>query len=321
MSNMRDLERAWDWREKRSVLDRLEAVRVFHGPGEGTGALSKIAVDRFGPHYWITQWGKESAAKATLNRIAEFLASKEARSVVTLVRPERELPEEAQALFGEVPEEQFLVTEEGMRAWIRFKGVRHPGLFLDHLPLRRWLRERARGWRVLNTFAYTGSLSVAAGLGGASHVTTLDLSKATVAWAEENWKLNGLEADRARFIGGDVFEWLPRLKREGVRMDCVILDPPSYSRGKKGDFSTARDLKKLHAMAFDLLEDDGVLATSINSANVSWSKFEAEVLAAAREKGRKLEILGRVDLPDTFPTRLGEDEERYLKGWVLRVRS
>ena len=63
------------------------------------------------------------------------------------------------------------------------------GLFLDHRPLRAWLEKNARGWRVLNTFAYTGSLSVAAGLGGASHATTLDLSGATLRWARENQAL------------------------------------------------------------------------------------------------------------------------------------
>jgi 23S rRNA (cytosine1962-C5)-methyltransferase len=172
---------------------------------------------------------------------------------------------------------------------------------------------------VLNTFAYTGSLSVAAGAGKAAHVTTLDLSKPTIRWAEENWAANGLEAERARFVAGDVFEWLPRLKREGRRYDCLILDPPSFSRGAKGSFSTAKDLRRLHELALELLAPGGVMATSINSANVTRARFEAELVAAAAAKGRSLEILEEISQPDTFPSRLGDPQGRYLKGWVLRA--
>ncbi|MCM2323416.1 MAG: class I SAM-dependent methyltransferase, partial [Oligoflexia bacterium] len=199
--------------------------------------------------------------------------------------------------------------------------TRHPGLFLDHAPLRQWLRRRARDWRVLNTFAYTGSLSVAAGAGGARQVTTLDLARPAIQWAEENWRLNGFSDERARFIAGDVFEWLPRLKREGQTFDCVILDPPSFSHGKKGNFSTSKDLPRLHALALELLAPGGTLVTSINSAQVSWARFERDVAEAARERRRELEVLAQIDLPETFPTRLGAAQDRYLKGWILRSRA
>ena len=172
---------------------------------------------------------------------------------------------------------------------------------------------------VLNCFAYTGSLSVAAGAGGAKSVTTLDLSKPVVRWAEENWKLNELPAERARFVAGDVFERLPRFARQGERFGCVILDPPSFSRGNKGSFSTARDLPRLHRLALDCLEEGGVLVSSINSANVSRAKYEADVRQAARDSGAELEVLGRIQLAEPFrgPRGVGED---YLKGWILRVR-
>lgn len=316
-----ELERAWNWRVERGFLPQGRALRIFHGPGEGTAGLAAFAIDLFGSHCWVTRWD-EAAAPAALLRaeeeITSFLKSKGIDSAVGLWRPKKGVPEEPRVLFGSVPEERFEVDEEGARFWIRLTGARHPGLFLDHLPLRRWLRARARGWKVLNTFAYTGSLSVAAGLGSASHVTTLDLSKPTVRWAEENWALNGLAAAQGRFLSGDVFEWLPRLKREGERYDCIILDPPSFSRGNKGSFSTAQDLAKLHGLAMDLLASEGVLATSINSAQVTRAKFASDVLEAARARKLSFDVLSEVDLPETFPTRLDRPADRYLKGWVLR---
>jgi 23S rRNA (cytosine1962-C5)-methyltransferase len=319
---MNELQRAWQWREARGIFEGTQAVRVFHGPGEGTGARKSWAVDRFGEHYWITQWeGSSAADESVLRSFVEYLKTKNAASIVKLGRPEKGVPALPEILWGTPPEGRFEIREQDLRFFIQLIGARHPGLFLDHLPLRQWLRARARGWRVLNTFSYTGSLSVAAAVGGAAQVTTLDLSKATIQWAEENWRLNELPVTQARFISGDVFEWLPRLKREGQLFDCVILDPPSFSRGKKGEFSTAKDLTRLHALALDLLAEDGVLVTSINSANVSWARFEADVVAAAREKRRELQILWKVDMPETFPTVFGRPEDRYLKGWALRVRA
>lgn len=316
---------------------------MFHGPGESTGSLALWAIDRFqcaegsaqGDHYWVTQWERASGDRvgsdretqaavtdAILAEIRDFLTNRDARSATWLGRPEQGVPSEPRTLLGQPPSGRFVAREGASRFAIQLLGARHPGLFLDHLPLRNWLGSSAQGWRVLNTFAYTGSLSVACGLGGAAHVTTLDLSKPTIDWAQENWRLNGLADDRARFIAGDVFEWLPRLAREGERSgrryDCVILDPPSFSRGHKGTFSTQKDLVRLHELALDLVTEGGHLVTSINSAQITWAKYEADVQAAARARKASLQILARVDLPETFPTALGRTEDRYLKGWVLR---
>jgi 23S rRNA (cytosine1962-C5)-methyltransferase len=326
-----ELQAAWKWRQARGVLSELEAVRVFHGPGEGSGDLSRISIDRFGNHFWVTEWsatGEKDSAVGGGSNIQKVRTSLEAffkeigaRSAVALIRPEKGLPEEPVTIFGEAPSERFEVREGEMKIRIQLLGARHPGLFLDHLPLRRWLKKRMQGLRVLNTFSYTGSLSVSAGLGGAAHVTTLDLSQPILAWAKENWECNSLPADRSRFISGDYFEWLPRLRKSGERFDCVILDPPSFSRGKKGTFSTSKDLRRLHVAAFEVLEPGGYLVTSINSANVPREKFEAEVWSAARECGLNAQVLHRIDLPETFPTRMANPEQRYLKGVILRISS
>ncbi len=315
--------------ELRAALARREggegALRIFHGPGEGTGALADVALDRFGRHVWITRWGSGGVERdarrdpATEAALKAFIAEN-FESAAELVRPEKGLPEEPVVYFGAPPVEPFAVREGRARFWIKLQGARHPGLFLDHLPVRQWLEKNSNGLRVLNTFAYTGSLSVASGLGAAAHVTTLDLSKPVVRWARENWTLNGLPDDRARFIDGDVFEWLPRLsKKKDELFDCVILDPPSFSRGKKGTFSTSKDLFRLHRLALATLKPEGgLLITSINSANVSRRQYESEVLRAIEDAGFGLaETIHEVSLPETFPTRAPEDA--YLKGWILRL--
>lgn len=317
---------AWQWREESGLLKAKDgALRVFHGPGEGRGAWSRIAVDRYGEHFWVTEW--ESEGESPLERasggLVDFYLKRGARSVCLLERPLRGLPAQLKCLGGTAPSGPFTVTEGRRKYEIRFGG-NQTGLFLDHAPLRDWLETSMRGKRVLNTFAYTGSLSIAAGLGGAALVTTLDLAKPAVEWARVNWKLNGLPESsvdsRAEFLARDTFEELPRMKRAGERFDCVILDPPSFSRGKKGgSFSTAKDLRKLHELAFAVLEPGGVLVTSLNSANLSRTDYARDVFEAARTQGLALSVIREIGLPETFPTPLDAERARYLKGWILRV--
>jgi 23S rRNA (cytosine1962-C5)-methyltransferase len=324
-----ELEKAWNWREKWGIFtENVEekssnAFRVFHGPGEGSEAFLKIAIDRFGAHYWVTVWGKKdlsSEQRSALEKIRFFLESKGAVSAVWILRPEGNLSQEPFVLFGVPPLERFEVTEGGVRYWVKMKNTFQPGLFLDQAPLRAWLKKRTQGLRVLNAFAYTGSLSVACGLGGASSVTTLDLSNPTIQWAKQNWILNGLSESLSQFIAGDVFEWMPRLKRKGETFDCVILDPPSSSVGKRGRFSTAHDLPKLHSLAMDLLVPGGLLISSINSVQFSRQKFETELLKSVPlHRGKRATVFYQINLPETFPTRLDQPQERYLKGLCLKI--
>jgi 23S rRNA (cytosine1962-C5)-methyltransferase len=225
---------------------------------------------------------------------------------------------EVTPLFGNPAKGRFQVEEFGIPYLVQMESTKHPGLFLDHAPLRRWLKESQRGKSVLNLFAYTGSLSVAAGVGGAKRVTTLDLSKPTIEWAKENWLQAKLPEGSGDFIYGDVFEWLPKLKKRGARFDTVLCDPPSFSRSKNGTFSTLKDSGKLHAALLPLLNEGGILVTSINSESHSERNFLRDIEGAATETGCELQLIGRVDLPATFPTSpdLGA---RYLKGFYLRV--
>jgi len=318
---MLELKHAWSRRKQSGIFERTQALRVFHGAGEGQGDSRFFAVDRFGDHYWVTEWeGGLTAPRsnAQLTQIVEFLKTLGAQSVVGLSRPEKGVAPEAKTFWGNPPSGRFEVHENQLKFWIQLGNTRHPGLFLDHEPLRRWLVGNVRGLKVLNAFAYTGSLSVASGYGGARHITTLDLSQPSIRWANENAKLNNIEDARCRWIAGDVFEWLPRLKREKESYDCIILDPPSFSRGNKGRFSTSKDLPALHSLAMELLTPEGLLITSINSANLNWKKYEADVLEAATAKKMRFRIQRTIDLPETFPTLLGDESSRYLKGWILQ---
>lgn len=328
MTNLRKkLEAAWQTRTP-LLSSAIGALRIFHGPGEGVGEpdLSRIAIEFFqsdGPeaYAWVFSWevaGKLALDAETRVALEEFLRDKGVAGAVILERPEKGTPKDAELLFGNVPD--FIdVTEFGLRYRIRFLGTKHPGLFLDHAPLREWLILNTGPRRILNTFSYTGSLSVAARKGGAARAVTLDLSRPTIAWARENWEMNfgkpveGPNGD-ADFIYGDVFEWFPKFEKRGDRFDAIILDPPSFSRSERKVFSTAKDLPDLHAAAFQLLDRGGLLITSINSAQIPSEKFRSEIDRAAKAERRQLTELATLGAPSlTFPGA------SYLKGWIFRV--
>ncbi|MEI6971030.1 MAG: class I SAM-dependent methyltransferase [bacterium] len=129
-------------------------------------------------------------------------------------------------------------------------GFGHVGVFPEQRPCWRWIREvigrnrshRAKPPSVLNLFAYSGGSTLAAASAGA-HVCHLDASKGMVARARDNATLNGLDKAQIRWIVDDVTKFLDRELRRQSRYDAIILDPPSFGRGKTGElFKIETDL-------------------------------------------------------------------------------
>ncbi len=112
----------------------------------------------------------------------------------------------------------------------------HVGAFPEHLRAWRWMEERIREAQhplsVLNLFAYTGGATLVAARAGA-RVCHLDASRKSMAWARDNAGLNALENAPIRWITDDVFKFLKREVRRGSTYDGILLDPPSFGRGKR----------------------------------------------------------------------------------------
>ncbi len=283
------------------------AIRIFHGPGEGEGELAKYTLDKYADHAWITYFG-EAPTSATKKTLEQF-CQKHFQSAVLICRHKKgDETQPATNLFGATPA-HFLVTNCDLRFEISFRQQRHPGLFLDLDFVRRWLKKYASKKSVLNLFSYTGSLSAAAGAGGADLVVSVDLSKPFTEWARRNWAHNNLLEAKGDFIFGDVFEWLKKFKKQNRRFDIVVCDPPSFSRGKKSDFSTARDLAMLHQHIFDVLADGGQVVTSINSESLSRDAFLKKVKVGADP--RPIRVAEEFGLPPEFPG------DSYLKGAII----
>lgn len=116
-------------------------------------------------------------------------------------------------------------------------GFKHTGLFPEQAAnwdfIKETIKNSGRDIKVLNLFAYTGGATAAAASAGAS-VVHVDAAKGMVAWAKDNLKLSGIE-NNVRYIVDDVMKFVLREQRRGNTYDCIIMDPPSYGRGPKGE--------------------------------------------------------------------------------------
>ena len=181
------------------------------------------------------------------------------------------------------------VGEESSRYKVNVSDYLDTGLFLDHRPLRHQFRKGLGGEKVLNLFCYTGSISVAAAQ-GASHTTSVDLSSTYLEWAQENFRLSGLNPASHIFLRADAREFLSQGPTSPERFDTIFLDPPSFSNSKKmtGTFDIQRDHRQLIANALKFLAPKGTLWFS---TNLSKFMFDPKVAQDAHALNVTLETI------------------------------
>ncbi len=153
-------------------------------------------------------------------------------------------------VFSDVPE-SWVVTIEGVRFHLKRTEFGHLGVFPEHAVFWKCFKPKMR---FLNLFAYSGGASIAAAKVGAE-VTHLDAAKGMVSWAGDNAKLNGVSS--IRWIVEDARKYLARAVRRGEKYDAILLDPPSFGRGKSNEiFIIERDLPLMLDQCRQILSDD-----------------------------------------------------------------
>ena len=160
---------------------------------------------------------------------------------------------------------EFIIEENGLKFIINLSDYLDTGLFLDHRLTREKIRDEAKEKKILNLFSYTGSFSVYAAAGEAREVTTVDLSKTYLDWAQRNMQLNGFtDLSRYKFIQADVITYLEKIKSNSF--DLVILDPPTFSNSKRMNdiLDIQRDHVKLINDCLGILKPGGKIYFSTN---------------------------------------------------------
>lgn len=276
------------------------AWRIFHDAQAG------IWVDHFDGK-WLVQTRE--------NRFPDFLRDL-AKGVASSIywRPrDKEAATAPERVWGEPVEERFLVKESGALFWIDFSAGYSSGIFLDQRLNRRWVGEQVRPEEtILNTFAYTGGFSVMAARAGAI-TTTVDLSRTYLDWTWDNFRANSIDPEGHFGVRGDAFEWLAAFARKGRNFSGVVLDPPTFSRSKKGKktFRTDSDYADLVSRAVDVVDPGGWMLCCANTHRLSAQLFENQVRSGISQRKRRVVSLELVPMPPEF------QGDEYLKS--LRV--
>lgn len=278
--------------------EQTTAFRVLDGVGDG---VPDVFVDRLGD-----KWLVSTRDRTIPSYVLQELSGR--GEDVYHKRLDRDLKEAPVLLYGEGKEVRFIVQEQGISFLLDVSAGYSQGLFLDQRDNRKKVREMSgRGDKVLNTFAYTGAFSLYAAVSGAM-TTTLDLAQPCLDWAKENMNLNGISPEEHYFCKGDTLHWLDRFARQDRKFNGIIMDPPTFSRDKKGKiWRVEEDYGHLVALAYNCLLPGGWMLCTTNCRKMNQREFVAQIREAL-PRGVKLEAGG---MPFDFTG------EQYLKTvWV-----
>jgi len=216
---------------------------------------------------------------------------------------------------GTVPD-HIEIRENGIKFLVDVKGGQKTGFYLDQRDNRSLIRGLAHGKRALNCFSYTGGLSVAASLGGAASVTSVEASADALELCKENLVLNNIALEGQRLVKADVFQFL---RDDQDDYDLIILDPPAFAKRKGQVKGAIRGYKDINLYAMKRAKKGGMILTCSCSQHIDATLFQKILSYAAADAGRQLQVLGHWGAPQDHPTALHHPEGAYLKAFLLRV--
>ena len=321
----RRIQYAWDYRKTVLDAEDLSCCRVIFGEADGFPGLT---VDRFSD-ILVTQTlsvGMERLKDLIFPLLVQVLRE-DGQSISGIFERNdaaiRSLEGLEQgrgwyALPGETPPQSAVteICENGVYYAVDVENGQKTGFFLDQKYNRRAVARLAKGRRVLDCFTHTGSFALNAAMGGAEHVTAVDVSESAIAMAQANAKRNGLDG-RMDFIAADVFELLPTIKKG--EYDFIILDPPAFTKSRKTARNAEKGYKEINLRALKALPRGGYFATASCSHFMPSEQFEKMLRSAALDAGVELrQIEARQQAPD-HPVLWNVPETDYLKFYLFQV--
>ncbi|MDB4930650.1 MAG: m5C1962 methyltransferase RlmI [Myxococcaceae bacterium] len=293
-----------------------DAWRLLHGEGD---RLPGFTCDRYGDAAVLGLDGPGAEARWELVRdgMREGLAALGVRTL--LVRRRGHDGAKVEVVEGELGDAVRSVRERGMVLRADLLHGQKTGLFLDQRESRHRVRGIASGLRVLNLYSYTGGFSVAAGLGGAKSVTSVDVAPGAIALAQETWAANGLATGAHEAVVADVPAWLQQVTKERRRFDLVIADPPSFAPNDASVPTALKSYRTLHAACLALVAPGGWYLAGSCSSHVTREMFVDSLEETAGRASKVLQVIDAWGAPGDHPRLLAFPEGDYLKNVLMRV--
>jgi 23S rRNA (cytosine1962-C5)-methyltransferase len=301
---------------RRVVPRKTDAFRLVHGEGD---RIPGVVVDMYGRFAVVALDG--DAARLRRDFVLAALSPRlRALGVATVIaRWGRREDRTLEVVSGAEPPEVLEVTERGMTLCVDLHRGQKTGLFLDQRTSRSQVRALARDRSVLDLYAYVGGFSVAAGRGGATKVTTVDIAPAAIELSRRAWEANGLPDTRHRALARDVPALLTELLAGPERFDLIIADPPSFAPSAATRDKALGAYEALHRSCLSLLAPGGLLLAASCSSHVDRAAFEGALSRAAASQGLVIQVIDRWAAPPDHPRLLGFDEGDYLVVTLVRV--
>ena len=271
-----------------------------------------LAVDRYADYIVVQEYAapknidENKARQRLLDAVTATLhvTGVETNKLILKVRQKQKGTNQYEKLANKG--EYFYVNEYGVQLWVNLTDYLDTGLFLDHRLTRKMIGELAKGKDFLNLFAYTGSATVHAALGGAKSTTTVDMSNTYLNWAEQNLILNDIEGKQHKLIQADCLQWLEKCDRQ---FDLIFVDPPTFSNSKRMEESwdVQRDHVKLMSNLKRVLSNNGTIVFSNNKRGFKMN------LVALEELGLSAVEISHKTLPLDF-----ERNKQIHNCWMIQ---
>lgn len=290
--------------------------RLIHAEGDGASGLIVDYYDRVAviqTHSAGMREALDSIQEALIHSLGSELVGIYNKSAKLL----RKLKIDAEDgwIYGAAPDD-WKPLEYGGAFEIDILLGQKTGFFVDQRENRALLGRLSKGKSVLNVFSYTGGFSVAALLGGATKVVSLDSSSRALELAQINAEANGFGKDAHGCIEADAMEYL----KSGVTgYDIVVLDPPAFAKSVSARHKAVQGYKRINSRALESMKPGSLLFTFSCSQAVDDRLFTHTVISAAIQAEREVQILHRLHQPPDHPVSAFHPEGSYLKGLVIRV--
>nr|CAA6799689.1 MAG: Methyltransferase (EC [uncultured Thiotrichaceae bacterium] len=310
---------------------RTDCFRVFHGTVEGVNGLN---IDRYGDA-WLIQTFHQTLAESALEAIEERLLAVEDLPIVYNDRSDKnsrilnKLDVETEAYA----QAEHVISENGIlfTSQLRHTG-QDPLLFLDMRVGREFVKANSHKKSVLNLFAYTCGIGIAAAVGGAKRVVNVDFSSFALEAGRKNAALNGVESV-CQFIQSDAFPALRQLaglkvtsrsnkklpsypKMSASQFDIVFLDPPRFAKSAFGTVDLINDYQSLFKPSALATKPGGKVIACNNVAKVDRETWLKSLVRCAEKQGRSVSEVTWLDCHPDFPSF---DDNHPLKIVVLTL--
>lgn len=309
----RRIERALGLRETMGFAEQI--YRLVWSEADG---MPGVVVDRYGQHFVLQTLTLAMDQRKDL--IVEALQSVFGEIVVverndSAVRKAEGLEIATGVLVGDMAG-VFEIEVNGICQAIDLLEGQKTGIFLDQLDNYAAVGQLSKDKAVLDCFCNQGGFALHAAKGGAESVVAVDISAGAVASTEANAAMNGLAV---KAVEANVFDFLKEAETAEKKFDLVILDPPSFTKNRKGVSGAMRGYKEIHLRALKLLNRDGILSTYCCSHHVSEKEFFDVICDASVDAKRTLRVIDSHTQRRDHPVIATLPETRYLKGFTFET--